>query len=75
MFATLRMSEIGSIVLMYCEAKTAFVGANMILEEVWVFIKVDGFEREFPETFTAVGVRGGVRGYTSSSKFATCTVL
>lgn len=40
MFATLRVSEIGTIVLMYREAEAAFERSNMILEEVWVFVEI-----------------------------------
>lgn len=75
MFATLCVSEVGSIVLMYCEAETAFERADMVLEEVRVFVEVDGFEREFSQTFTTVGICGRVGGYSPSSEFATCTVL
>ena len=32
---------------MYCEAEPTFEGADMILKEVWVFVEINGFEREF----------------------------
>lgn len=60
MLATLGVGEIGAIVLMYCETKTAFEGADMILEEVGVFVEIDGFEGEFAEAFSSVGVGGGM---------------
>ena len=60
MLATLRVSEIGAIILMYCEAETALEGADMVFEEVGVFVKIDGFEGEFAKSFAAVGIGGGV---------------
>lgn len=42
--ATLGMRKIGSIILVHCEAETAFEGTNMVFEEVRVFVKVDRFE-------------------------------
>ncbi|KAL8748354.1 MAG: hypothetical protein Q9184_007364 [Pyrenodesmia sp. 2 TL-2023] len=71
--AALGVGEVGSIVLVHGEAEAAFEGADVVLEEVGVFVEVDGFEREFAETFAAVGVRGGVGGYSSSAEFAAGT--
>lgn len=60
---------------MYCEAEPTFEGANVILEEVGVFVEIDGFEGEFAEAFAAVGVGSGVRCYTSAAKLGTGSVL
>lgn len=38
MFATLCVGEIGAIVLMYCETEPTFEGADVVLEEVGVFV-------------------------------------
>ena len=43
MFAALCMSEIGSVILVDREAEPAFKGADMVLEEIWIFVEVDGF--------------------------------
>lgn len=75
MFAALGVGEVGSIVLVDGEAETAFEGADVVFEEVGVFVEIDGFEREFAEAFAAVGVRGGMGGHTSSAEFAAGTVL
>lgn len=58
MLATLRVGEVGAIVLMDCETEAAFEGADVVLEEVRVFVEVDGFEGEFAETLASVGVGG-----------------
>lgn len=75
MLATLRVGEVGTIVLMYCEAEPAFEGADMVLEEVGVFVEIDGFEGEFAESFSAVGVGGAVGCYSSSAKFGPGSIL
>ena len=69
MLATLCVSEIGAIVLMYREAESTFEGADVVLEEVRVFVEIDGFEGKFAETLPAVGVGGRVRCDPSAAKF------
>jgi len=56
MLAPLGVCEIRAIVLMDCEAEPTFEGTNVILEEVGVFVEIDGFEGEFAQTFSSVGV-------------------
>ena len=75
MLATLCVSEIGAIVLMYCEAETALKGADMVLEEIGVFVKIDGFEGKFAKSFAAVGIGGRVRGYSSPTEFGASSIL
>lgn len=75
MLATLCVSEIGAIVLVYCKAEPTFEGADMVLEEVGVFVEIDGFEGEFAETFSAVGIGGGVGCYSSTAEFGAGAVL
>ena len=58
MLASLRVGEVGAIVLVDGEAEAAFEGADVVFEEVWVFVEVDGFEGEFAETLSSVGVGG-----------------
>jgi hypothetical protein len=41
---------------MNCETQSAFEGADVVLEEVGVFVEIDGFEGEFAESFSSVGV-------------------
>lgn len=43
---------------MYCEAETALERANVVLEEVGVFVKIDGFEGEFAKSFATIGIGG-----------------
>lgn len=75
MFSALCVSEIRTIVLMHGEAKAAFEGADMILEEIGVFIEVDRFQCKLSKTFASVGIGGRVRGYTTSTEFATGAIL
>ena len=56
MLAALSVGEVGAVVLMNCEAESAFEAADVIFEEVGVFVQVDGFEGEFSETFATVGI-------------------
>ena len=58
MLAALGVGEVGAIILVDCEAEPAFEGADVILEEIWVFVEVDRFEGELAETFAPVGVGG-----------------
>ena len=60
---------------MYCEAEPALERADVIFEEVRVFVEIDGFEREFAETFSSVGVGGGVRCYSSAAEFGAGSIL
>ena len=41
------------------KAETAFEATNMVLEEVWVLVKVDGFKRKLAKTFATVGIGCG----------------
>lgn len=75
MLAALCVSEIGAIILMYCETEPTLKGADVVLEEVGVFVQIDGFEGEFAETFSAVGVGGGVGCYSSTAEFGAGSVL
>ena len=52
------MGEVGAIVLVDREAEATFEGADVVFEEVGVFVEVDGFESEFSETLSSVGVGG-----------------
>jgi len=46
MLATLSMGEVRAIILVYCETESTFEGADMVLEEVWIFVEVYGLERK-----------------------------
>ena len=69
MLSPLRVCEIGAIILVYSEAETAFEGANMIFEEVGVFVEVDGFEREFSQSLSPVCIRAGIGCYAATTEF------
>ena len=75
MLATLCVSEIGTIVLMYCETEPTFKGPDVVLEEVRVFVEIDGFESEFAETLSSVGVGGRVRCYSSAAELGADSIL
>ena len=75
MLATLCVSEIGAIVLVHCEAEPTLEGTDVVLEEIGVFVQVDCFEGEFAETFSSVGVGGGVGCYSSAAELGACSVL
>lgn len=75
MLAALGVSQVGAIVLMDGEAETTFEGANVVFEEVWVFVEVDGLQGEFSQTFTSVGVGGALRGDATTSELRAGAVL
>lgn len=75
MLATLRVGEVGAIVLVYGETEATFEGADVVLEEVGVLVEVDGFEGEFAETLSSVGVGGGLRCDSSAAEFGAGSVL
>jgi len=56
MFATLRVSQVGTVVLVYGQTEATFETADVVFENVRVFVQVDCFEGEFAEAFAAVGV-------------------
>ncbi len=75
MLAALGVCKVGAIVLVDGETETAFERANVVFEEVGVFVQIDGFEGEFAETFTSVGVGGRSAGDAATAEFRTGTVL
>jgi len=56
MLTALGVGEVGAIVLVDGETESTFEGSDVVLEEVGVFVKIDGFEGEFAETFSSVCV-------------------
>lgn len=75
MFAALSVREIRSVILVDCQAETTFEASDVVFEDVWVLVKIDGFEGELSETFTSVCVGCRLRGDTTSSKLGACAVL
>jgi hypothetical protein len=57
MLSALSMCKIGAIVLVDGQTKATFEGPDVVLEEVGVFVEVDGFEGEFSQTLSSVGIR------------------
>ena len=47
----------------------------MVLEEVRVFVEIDGFEGELAETLSSIGVGSGVGCYSSAAEFGAGSVL
>ena len=75
MLATLRVREVRAIVLVNGQAQPTLEATDVVLEEVGIFVQVDGFQGELAKSFASVCVRGAVRGYSSASEFGTCSVL
>lgn len=69
------MRKIRSIVLMNCEAKSALERANMILEEVGIFVQVDSLKSKLPKSFPPICICAGEGSYTSTSKLRAGPVL
>ncbi len=60
---------------MYRETEPTFKGPDVILEEVRVFVEIDGFESEFAKTLSSVGVGGRVGCYSSAAEFGADSIL
>ena len=55
-FSPLSMREIRAIVLVDGKTKPAFERADMIFEEIRIFIKVNGFERKLSQSLPPIGI-------------------
>ena len=75
MFSALRVREVGAVVLVDGQTEPAFERAEMVPEDVWVLVEIDGFKGELAEPFASVGVGGRVGGDTAASELAAGTVL
>lgn len=75
MLAALSVGEVGAVILVDGQAEAAFEGADVVLEEVGVFVQVDGFQGELAQPLASVGVGGGGRGDTSAAELGACAVL
>ena len=75
MFAPLCVCEVGAVVLVDGQAEAAFEAADVVLEEVGVFVEIDRFEGEFAQTFAAVGVCGGGGSDTAAAELGASAVL
>ena len=73
--AALRVRQVRAIVLVHRQAQPTLETADVVLEEVGVFVQVDGFQSELAQSFASVCVRGALGGYASASEFGTCSVL
>lgn len=60
---------------MYSETKSTLKGPDMILEEIGIFIKVDGFKSQFSQALPTISIGGRLRCYTTASELRTCAVL
>ena len=69
MLAALGVGEVGAVVLVDGQAEPAFERAQVVAEDVWVFVEVDGFEGKLAEAFASVGVGGGVGGDAAAAEF------
>jgi hypothetical protein len=71
----LRVGQVGAVILVDCEAETALKAADVVLEEVGIFVEVDRLQRELAQALATVGVGCGVRGDASTAEFGACSVL
>jgi hypothetical protein len=69
------MREIRAVILVDCEAQTALEGADVVLEEVRVFVEVDGLEGEFTQALATVGVGCGLGGDAAAAELGAGAVL
>ena len=75
MFSSLGVSEVGAVILVDCETQTTLEGADMIFEEVGVFVEVDGLKSEFPESFSTICVGSGMGRNASATELGSCSIL
>ena len=47
----------------------------MILEEVRVFVEIDGLKRKLSQTLPTIGIGSGGAGDTAAAELRTCTIL
>jgi len=38
------------------QAQTAFERADVVFEEIGIFVQIDGLEREFPQSLTSIRI-------------------
>lgn len=69
------MGKVGTVILVDGETEPALKRANVILEEIRIFLKIDRFKSQFTEALSSIGVGARVGGNTSAAKFASSTVL
>lgn len=50
------MRKVRAIILVDCETKPAFERADMIFEEIWILVEVNGFKSELSQPFSSVGI-------------------
>ena len=60
MLPALSVREIRTVVLVDGQAEPALEAADVVLEEVGIFVEVDRFERQFAQTFAPVCICGGL---------------
>lgn len=75
MFSALGVCEVRAVVLVDREAQAAFEAADVVAEEVGVFVEVYCFEGEFAQAFASVGVCCALRGHAAAAEFGARAVL
>lgn len=60
---------------MDCETQAAFEASNVVLEEVGVFVEVDGLQRKLSETLASVGIARRLRCDTAAAELGAGAVL
>lgn len=75
MLAPLGVCEVRAVILMDRKTQSTLEASDMVLEDVRVFVEVDGLEREFAQSLSSVGVGCGLRCDTAASEFGASTIL
>lgn len=75
MLSTLGVCQIRPVILVNCQTQAALEAADMVLEEVWILVEVDGLQRELSKTLTTVCIGGGSGSYTAAAKLGTRAIL
>lgn len=75
MLAALGVGEVGAVVLVDCQAETAFEGAHVVLEDVGIFLDIHSFHGDSAKSLTSVGVGGRLGGDAAAAELGTSPVL
>ena len=72
---SLGVCEVGAVVLVDRQAEPALEGADVVLEEVRVFVQVDGFQRKFAQSFSSVCVGCALGSDAATAEFRAGPIL
>ena len=75
MLFPLRVRQVRAIVLVDGQAESALEAADVVFEEIGVFVEVDCFQRELAQALATVGVGCGPVGDAAAAELGACSVL